>query len=131
MQLSSEGVDRLARERRRVLARVDRVLLRGQSERIEPHRVQHLKAPHPLVAPDDVGRRVSLGVAHMQPASAGVREHVERVVLGPVRIETGLTRIRDAVVAPLRPDRLPSRLDLVGHFGGVAVVGCVGHGIAV
>ena len=44
----------------RVLARLDRVLLGRQAERVEAHRVHHALALHPRGAADDVGRRVAL-----------------------------------------------------------------------
>ena len=65
----------------RMRAGLDRVLLGGQAERVPAHRVQHVEAAHALVARDDVGRGVALGVADVQPVARRVREHVEHVVL--------------------------------------------------
>ena len=60
------------------------VLLGRQAEGVPAHRVHHAAAPHPLIAADDVGGRVALGMADVQPVAAGVGEHVEDVELfGP------------------------------------------------
>ena len=48
--------------------------------RVPAHRVQDIEAAHALIAGDDVGRRVSLGVTHMQPLPGGIGKHVEDVV---------------------------------------------------
>ena len=61
---------------------LDRVLLGGQAERVPAHRMQHVDAAHALVARDDVGRGVALGVADVEARARRVREHVEDVHLG-------------------------------------------------
>jgi hypothetical protein len=52
-------------------ARLDRVLLGRQAEGVPAHRVQHVEAAHALVARDDVGGGVALGMAHVQAAPEG------------------------------------------------------------
>src|SRR5690606_16412206 len=69
-------------------------------------------ALHPLVPRHDVGGRVALRMAHVQPAARRVREHVEHVELGaalPARRLEG---------PMLVPELLPTRFDgamVVGH----------------
>ena len=43
------------------------VLFGGQPERVPAHRMQDVKAAHPLVAGQNIGRRVALRMADMQP----------------------------------------------------------------
>ena len=95
----------------RVDAGLDGVLLGGQAEGVPAHRVQHVAAPHPLVAGEDVGGDVALGVADVQARAAGVGEHVEHVELGPGRVEARLARVGRAEGPVLGPVRLPLRLD--------------------
>ncbi len=102
LQLPPECIDIALRRDRRVLPRLDGVLLGRQTERVPPHRVQHVEALHPLVTRDDVRRGVSFRVADMQTRPAGIGEHVEHVELRLARIEGRLTGIR-----------LPERLVLV------------------
>jgi hypothetical protein len=54
----------------------DRVLFGGQAECVVAERVQHVMAGHPHKPGVYVGSYVSERVAHMQPGSAGIREHV-------------------------------------------------------
>ena len=44
----------------------NRVLFRGQAERVPSHGVQHVPAPHPFVAGDDIGRDVTFGMTHVE-----------------------------------------------------------------
>src|SRR5205823_2313215 len=96
-----------------MLAGLDRVLLGGQAERVPAHRMQHVETAHPLEARDDVGGRVALGMADMQPRAARIGEHIEHVIFWPRRIEIQLARIRRVKGLLLLPARLPARLDLV------------------
>ena len=116
----------LARERRDVLvgrdlgvrARLDRVLLGGEAERVEAHRVQDVEALGALVAADDVRGGVALGVADVEAGAGGVGEHVQRVVLG----------LRGEVDRGEGLLLLPALLPLLLDFGEV-VVGA--HGLMV
>ena len=87
---------------------LNRVLLRGQAKGVPAHRVQHIVAAHPAVAHQDVGRRVTFGVADVQARPRGVRKHIEDVELGLVRCvgrTEGLVHF---------PEALPPWLDLLG-----------------
>ena len=70
LQLRPEAVDVARRRDGRVRARLDRVLLGGQAERVPAHRVQHVEAAHALVAREDVGRGVAFRVADVQAGAA-------------------------------------------------------------
>ena len=96
-----------------MLTGLDRVLLGGQTERVPAHRVQHVETAQALVARDDVGRGVALGMSDVQPRAARVGEHVEHVVFRPRRIEARLAGIRRVESAAFFPERLPLRLELV------------------
>jgi len=63
LELALEGLDVPPRGDRRVGSRAHRVVLRRQAESVPTHRVQHVEAAHPLVARQDVGRRVPFGMA--------------------------------------------------------------------
>ena len=85
---------------------LDGVLLGGQAEGVPAHRVQDVEPAHPLVAADDVGGGVALGMADVQAGAAGVGKHVEDVELGPGRVEVD----RAEGLVPL-PFGLPLGLD--------------------
>ena len=65
--------------------RAFRVLFGGQSEGVPAHRVHHARPAHPLVAADNIGGRVPLRMADVEPVAARVGEHVEDVELAPLR----------------------------------------------
>ena len=89
---------------RRVLAALDRGVLRGQTEGVPARRVHHVEAaPHP-VARDDVRDRPGLRVPHVEVA-AGVGEHVEQVLLLGPRRTAGPVEVEPV------PDRQPAVLD--------------------
>ena len=78
--LSREVFDVLFRRLAWVRARLDGVLLGGQTKRIPTDRVQDVEALHAFVARNDVGRRVALGVPDVQARARRIRKHVEDVV---------------------------------------------------
>src|SRR5439155_19093845 len=96
-----------------MLAALDRVLLRGQTERVPTHRMQNIKSAHPFVSRDDVGGGVTFRVSDVQPGAARIREHVEDVKFRLGRIEIFLAWISRMKKLPLLPDRLPFWLDLI------------------
>jgi hypothetical protein len=133
-ELAAHGGDVLLGGGAGVLARLDRVLLSRQAERVVAHGVQHVATAHPLEAGEDVGPDVAQGVAHVESRSAWVGEHVQHVELGPAHhpVEAVRQRARGVggVVRPvLGPARLPARLDLVGQRGPVALLRGVGGGL--
>ena len=71
LDLPPEVVDVFLGDLRRVRARRDGEVLGGQSERVPAHRVQDVEVLHALVAAQDVGGGVALGVAHVEPAADG------------------------------------------------------------
>ena len=81
------------------------MLLGRQAEGVPSHRVEHIEAPGPLVARDDVRGRVALGVADVEPRPRGVGKHVEHVELLSARVPLG------AEGAVLLPVDLPPGLD--------------------
>ena len=85
---------------------LDGVLLGGQAEGVPAHRVQDVISPHPLVAANDVGGGIALGMADVQAGAARVGKHVEDVELGPGGIEID----RAEGLVPL-PFGLPLGLD--------------------
>ena len=114
--LLAEAVDVLLRRDRGVRARLDGVLLGGEAEGVPSHRMEHVEALHALVAAEDVGRRVALGVADVQARARRVREHVQTVELRLAVPRLGPERL------VLEPVFLPLLLD-----GGEIVVahGCL------
>ena len=83
LDLTAEVVDVLLRGHRRMGSSLHGVLFRGQPERIPPHRMKHVEVAHPLVAAEDVGRGVPLGMADVQPRPGGIGEHIQRVEFRP------------------------------------------------
>ena len=92
---------------RRVLVALDGGVLGRQPERVPPDRVHHVVAAAHPVARQHVAQAVGLGVAHVQVA-AGVREHVQHVLLGRPLAPAGAVQV-EAV-----PHRQPAVLDRVG-----------------
>ena len=105
LQLRAHVVDVLVGPHRRMHPVVDRRVLGGQAERVPAHRVQHVEAPHPLVAGQQIADRVDPHVAHVD-AAGRVREHLEAVVLGPAGLLGHLELLA------VRPGLLPPGLDL-------------------
>src|SRR5262249_10792059 len=90
----------------RVRARGDGEVLRGQAEGVPAHRVQDVEVPHALVAAQDVGGGVALGMADVQAGGGGVREHVQAVELParPRRLRRAERTVRLPAVLPLLLD---------------------------
>ena len=88
------------------------VLLRWQAEGVEPHRVEHIRSPHPVEPGEDVRPYVSEGMPHMEPCARGIGEHVEKVLLWLRVVEIGVARVWDAIQALVSPLLLPALLDL-------------------
>ena len=106
LDLAAEVVDVLLRGHRRMGSGLDGVLFRGQSERVPPHRMKHVEIAHPLVAAEDVGRGVSLGMADVQPRPGGIGEHIQRVELRPgVEIDRPERVVLLPVLLPFLLDR--------------------------
>ena len=60
----------------RVSAGLHRVLLGGQTERVETQCVQHIATQHPEVAGVDIGGDVAERMADVQTLARGIGEHV-------------------------------------------------------
>ena len=106
-ELALEGGDRGVGGGARVLPGLDRVVLRGQAERVVAHRVQDAHAVAAAEVRDGVTDGVVLQVPHVGLAGR-VREHLEHVgARGPV-VDVG-----DFPGALALPDRLPFAFDLV------------------
>src|SRR4029077_7649843 len=103
--LAFERGDVLRRRDGRMDARLHGVLLGGQAERVPPHGMQHIEAPHALIAGDDVRRDVAFQMAHMQARPGRLGKHVEAIELGLGGI------VRDAKRPVFLPIGLPFRLD--------------------
>jgi hypothetical protein len=107
LQLPFHVGDVLDRPRLGMRSIFDRRVLRRQAERVPPERVQHVEAAHPLHPRDDIADRVIPDVSHVR-VSRGVREHLEAVELGLVRILADFERTRGA------PAFLPLGFDCLG-----------------
>ena len=81
LELASERVGVLLGREARMRARLLCMLLGGQSEGVPTHRVHDALAKHPVIATDDIGRRVAFGVADVQAVATRVGEHIEHVHL--------------------------------------------------
>ena len=101
----------------RVGAGLHRVLLGGQPERVEAHRVQHVVPGHPQVAAQHVGADEAQRVPDVQPGAGRVGEHVQQVELlaarrGAGRIGPRPGRVRRVERALGGPAVLPGQLDV-------------------
>ena len=79
--LAGEGGDVGLGGDARMLAGFDGVLFRRQTEGIPAHRMQHVEAAGPAVARQDVRGGVAFRMTDMQARAAGIRKHVEDVIL--------------------------------------------------
>ena len=106
----------------RVLPGLDGVLLGGQAEGVVAHGVQDVLARHAGKARHDVGGDVAQRVAHVQPLTGGVGEHVEQeeLLLGGGRACQGSHGVVGVEGAAFLPAVLPGRLDSVSQLRGVA-----------
>ena len=105
----------------RVHAGLDRVVLRGQAERVIAHRVQHAPADPPVEVRDRVAERVVLQMADVRLA-ARVRQHLEHVrLLAPVNVAVVRRLVGDLPRVLARPQLLPLGLDLL------RVIASLGH----
>ena len=73
-------------------AMIDGILFGGQPESVPSHGVQHIEAPHALVARHDIRRRVAFRMSYMQPFPTGIWEHIQDVVFGFTPIKIGISR---------------------------------------
>ena len=116
-QLRAEPVDVAARRDPWMRVGANGVLLGRKPEGVPADRVQDVVAAHALEARDDVGRGVTLRVAHMQSGAAGIGKHVEDIGLGPRLVGPG----RRPEGSFTLPARLPLGFDLgerVRRHGG-------------
>ena len=104
-ELALERGDRARGRLPRVLARLDRVVLGGQPERVVAHRVQDPRAVAAPEVGDRVADRVGLEMPHVRLA-ARVGQHLQHVRRRPL-----VRLVRDLPGALALPDRLPARLD--------------------
>ena len=107
-----------------MLASLDRELLGGQPERVEPRGVEHVVAVHPQVASVDVAADVAERMADMQLVPAGVGEHVVEEELRPAAdplepVAQAAHRVWRVEGAFALPAVLPGPLDAPGQGGGV------------
>ena len=123
-QLALEGGDVGDGGDRRMLAGLDRVLLRGQAEGVPAHRVEDVVALAALGAADDVGGGVALRVADVEAGTGGVGEHVEDEELRAGGIEVRIARVRGAEGLLGIPAGLPGGLEGAEGKG----LADVGHG---
>ena len=115
LHLRAKGLDVALRGDGRMHAGADGVALGRQAVGVPAHRVQDIEAAHALIAGDDVGRRVSLRVTHMQPLPGGIGKHVEDV-------EFRLREIDLRRKGPVHlPVLLPLRLDKLGVVGHLSL----------
>ena len=90
---------------------LDRRILRRQSERIPPHRVEHVIAPRPAKPRRHIAQRVIAHMPHMDVAG-GIREHLQHEI---IRLLIG-RRGREYVLRI--PGSLPFRLGFTGVVTG-------------
>ena len=112
--LFAEPVHVLLGGDRRMSTRLHRVLLGRQPESVPAHRMQHVKAAHPLVSAKNVGGGIAFGMAHMEPGPRRIGEHVKTVELGLARSVLGLEGL---VLQPIPLPLLLYRGEVVlAHF---------------
>jgi hypothetical protein len=75
--------------------------------------MKYLIATLAAVPRDDVRGRVTLRMADVETLAAWIREHVQDIVFGLGSIESGFSRIWNAVGFVFLPVTLPLRFDLM------------------
>ena len=90
----------------------DRIILRGKSERVPPHGIEHVVALHSSLSRHNVKRRVRTRMSHMKPLPRGVRELHQRIIF---RFGVILRCLESLLVVP---DLLPLCLhfSVIVHF---------------
>ena len=78
----------------------------GKTERVPTHRMKDVKAVHVLISRVYVRRNISLRVPDVEPFPGRIREHVQHITFGLLRILLSFIEIE------LFPSLLPFRLDL-------------------
>ena len=112
----------------RMRAGLHGVLLCGQPEGVEAHRVQDVVAVHPVIARVHIGGDEAQRVTDVQPRTRRIREHVLDEQLGVRSAErrevTGqfTGRIGGLEGTAFGPIPLPALLDLPGQVRGIAVL---------
>ena len=76
----------------RVYAMLQRILLSRQAKSIVAHGVQHIEAFQAFVAAENIAGNVAERMAHMQAGTAGVRKHIEHIILGLAAVVGHLIR---------------------------------------
>ena len=89
----------------RVLPGLDGILLRGKTEGVIPHGMEHVESFKPLVAGKDVTGDIAQRVAYVESGTRRIREHVQYVELRPGAVFPGLE------CALFGPPGLPLLLD--------------------
>ena len=105
LDLTPKGRDIVSRCFTRVRARLNRILFRGQSERIPAHGMQDVQSPHALIAGQDIGCGIAFRVSDVQSGGTRIREHVQDVVFLLATVDLGA----EGFLFP--PVPLPFRLD--------------------
>ena len=62
-----------------MLTRLDGILLGRKSVGVVAHRMEHIESTQTFVAGEYVGCNIAERMAHMQPGSGGIREHIEHI----------------------------------------------------
>ena len=124
LELAAEVVDVLLGRNPGVRPRLLGVLFGGESEGVPTHRMDDTRPSHPPVAADDIGRRISFRVSHVQAVSAGIGEHIEDVelfVLGEPGGLEGLISFPEGLPFGFDNGRIVARHGILGFGGRVAV----------
>ena len=90
----------------RMLAGLNGILFCRQTKGVVAHGVQHIEAFQALVPGEDVAGDIAQRMPYMQARTAGVREHVQHIILGFIRL------VGSAVGLVLGPPLLPFFLNL-------------------
>ena len=90
------------------------ILLGGQTESVPSHGVEHIEAGHPAPSGQDIGGRITFRMTDVQSGSAGIRKHIQHVILGLIGVEIRVTRTGCPESVVLLPVLLPFRLDRSG-----------------
>ena len=87
VQLLAVAIDILRGGYGRVLTRLNRILLSGQTEGVVTHRVQHIESAQTLVTRIDIRSDVTQRVAYVQTRTRRIGEHIEDIEFGTRRID--------------------------------------------
>ena len=91
-----------------MLSRLDRILLGWESKGVPPHRMQNIISAKAVIPRKNIGSRISLDMADMEPITTWIGEHIENEVFLGLRAEVGVAWVGSTESFRAYPILLPT-----------------------